>query len=333
MNAAPPLSLNLSGCAVEFACADRDLAAAVAADFSAFPSGGGGAPVRIEARLEPVKRPGDALLRCRRWSVLPSRPGLRRVWYPGGALCEYDYAARSGLLRAGSLALLKELSYLLILSRAGEELDRRGLHRLHAGALGRGGRALLFCGAQGSGKTTLLLELLKDPAFSLLSDDTPLIAPDGTVLPFPARIGLGLDSPHLPELGPLRRFERRHYPPKRLLDIAPAGIRVSPPLPPGGVFLLRRAAAPRITPTGRAAGARELLRSLALGCGTPQLAEYFLRPQPADAASKAVILFSRLRAARALLAKADFYIFEAGPDRAGNAAALKAFLSSGSAAA
>lgn len=332
MNAAPPLRLNLSGCAVEYACADRDLAAAVAADFGAFPSGGGGTPVRIEARLEPVDRP-RALLRCRRCSVLPSRPGLRRVWYPEGALCEYDYAARSGLLRAGSLALLKELSYLLILARAGEELDRRGLHRLHAGALGFAGRAHLFCGAQGTGKTTLLLELLKDREFSLLSDDTPLIARDGTVLPFAVRLGLGLDSPHLAEFGGLREFERRHYAPKRLLDISPAGIRVSPPLPPGGAFLLRRAAAPRIRPAGRAAAAGELLRSLALGCGTPQLAEYFLRPHPADAASKAGILFSRLRAARALLARSRFYIFEVGPDRACNAAAFKAFLSSGSAAA
>ena len=329
----PTIRLNLAGCAVEFACADPELAAAVAADFSAFPAEGGGAPVRLEARREPVNRPERALLRCRSWSILPARPGLRRVWYPGGALCEYDYAARSGLLRGGSAALLKELSYLLILSRAGEELDRRGLHRLHAGALGRGGRALLFCGAQGTGKTTLLLELLKDREFSLLSDDTPLVAGDGSVLPFAVRVGLGLDSPHLPELGELRRFERRHYPPKRLLDIVPAGIRVSPPLPPGGVFLLRRAAAPRIRPAGRAAAAGELLRSLALGCGTPQLAEYFLRPQPADAASKAGIFFSRLRAARALLAKADFYVFEVGPDRAANAAVFKTFLNSGSAAA
>lgn len=325
--------LNLSGCGVEFACADPELAAAVAADFSAFPSGGGAATVRLQARLEPVQRPGLALLRLRTWSVLPSRPGLRRVWYPEGALCEYDYAARSGLIRAGSLALLKELSYLLILSRTGEELDRRGLHRLHAGALGRRGRALLFCGAQGTGKTTLLLELLKDREFSLLSDDTPLIAGDGTVLPFAVRVGLGPDSPHLAGLGELRKFERRHYPPKRLLDIAAAGIRVSPPLPPGGFFLLRRAAAPRIVPAGRAAAAGELLRSLALGCGTPQLAEYFLRPEPADAARKTGILFSRLRAARALLSKTDFYIFEVGPDRAANAAVFKAFLNSGSAAA
>jgi hypothetical protein len=327
------LSFNISGCAVEFTCADPDLAAAVAADFSAFPSDGGAATVRLEARLEPVKRPGRTLLGCRSWSVLPARPGLRRVWYPEGALCEYDYAARAGLLRSGSLALLKELSYLLILSRAGEELDRRGLHRLHAGALGRAGRALLFCGAQGAGKTTLLLELLKDRDFSLLSDDTPLIAGDGNVHPFAVRVGLGPDSPHLAGLGELRKFERRHYSPKRLLDIAAAGLRVSPPLPPGGVFLLRRAAAPSISPAGGTAAAGELLRSLALGCGTPQLAEYFLRPEPADAARKAGIFLSRLRAARALLSKTDFYIFEAGPDRAANAAAFKAFLNSGSAAA
>ena len=99
MSAAREVRFNLAGCAVEYSCADPDLAAAVAADFSAFTSGGEGQPVRIEARLEPADPPERTLLNCRHYSVLPSRPGLRRVWYPEGALCEYDAKITDGPMK------------------------------------------------------------------------------------------------------------------------------------------------------------------------------------------------------------------------------------------
>ncbi|MEI7530149.1 MAG: hypothetical protein WCK76_14525, partial [Elusimicrobiota bacterium] len=219
----PPISgmFDLCGCVAEFRCADPGLAGWLAADFSAFPAAPGAAPeLSVTAVLEAPRRDlPPALFSCGKWSLRAAPPGCRAVWYPEGALAEYDYAARRGRLTSADRGLLRELAYLLILSRAGEALDRRGLHRLHAGALGFGGAAVLLCGAQGAGKTTLLLQLLKDREFSLLSDDTPLIARDGTVHGFPARIGLGEDSPHLPGLPGLRRLARRHYPPKRLLNI------------------------------------------------------------------------------------------------------------------
>ncbi|MDD2804578.1 MAG: hypothetical protein PHV33_03415 [Elusimicrobiales bacterium] len=320
------------GCTVEFSTPDQTLAAEISFDFSAFAAPPSEPDIRIAALPErlPAALPG-ALLSARRWSVLRSEPGRRLAWYPGGALCEYDYAARSGVLRSENPALLRELAYLLILSRAGEHLDRRGLHRVHAGALGWRGQALLFCGARGAGKTTLLLELLKDTQFSLLSDDTPLADGAGGVHPFPVRVGLGLDSPHLQDFGGLRDFTRRGYPPKRLLDPAAAGCRISGTLPVGRIFLLRRAARPRILTRRVCACAAELAVSLAAGYGTPQLAEYFLRLSPEDLLAKAGILASRLRAAGALLGRAGCNVFELSPDRGANAAALRAFLRSGSA--
>lgn len=324
------LHFDFRGCQVEFTTESDPLAAAVAADFAAFAAPPRPPLVRLEARAEaPPPSLPPARLETRRWSVLRSAPGRRLVLYPGGALCDYDYAARAGTIFSADPALLRELAYLLIQSRAGEELDRRGLHRLHAGALGWRGRALLFCGARGAGKTTLLLELLKDAGFSLLSDDTPLADTAGTVHPFPARLGLGLDSPHLGDYGGLRELRRRHYPPKRLLDPVAAGLRLSGPLPAGELFLLRRAAAPRVRRAAPGACAAELALSLAAGWGVPQLAEYFLRLSAADIAAKAGILFSRLRACAALL-RAPCSIFELSPDRAANAAALRAHLRSGS---
>ena len=322
---------NFHGCVLEFRSGDRSLADWLAADFSAFPAPPGARPeISITAVVlkEPPRDLPRALLRAGKWHILPAPPGRRLVWYPEGALCEYDYRARRGLVSSADRDLLKELSYLLILSRAGEALDRRGLHRLHAGALGSGGRALLFCGAQGAGKTTLLMELLKDGRYSLLSDDTPLISRDGTVHDFPARIGLGEDSPHLGNFPPLRSFKRRHYPPKRLLDIGMSRLQVSPPLAPSFIFRLSRAGSPAFRRPARGEAGWELARSLVAGCGVPQMAEYFLQLSPSDIARKGLILASRVKTARALMKKTAFVVFETGPDHAVNAAALKAFLRS-----
>lgn len=316
-----------------FSCADPLLCAAVAGSLSAFSSPPGNPDVRITAELGEVSAAAlpRARFSTRRWKALEAPAGRRLVWYPEGALCEYDFRTRGGRLRSADRGLLEELSYLLILSRAGEQLDLAGLHRLHAGALGHSGRALLFCGPRGSGKTTLLLELLKDPAFSLLSDDTPLLRADGAVLPFPARVGLASDSPHLHDFGGLRELKRRHYPPKRLLDTVKAGFRLAGPLPAGALFLLRRSVRARIRRASLPAAAAELAVSLAAGWGVPQLAEYYLRPEPADLVRKAGILASRLRTATRLLGRAERYVLELSPDHAENAAELRTFLGRGSA--
>lgn len=331
MTGGTSLLFDFHGCAVEFSCADRQVREAVAGYFSHF-SADARPRIRIEARLEEPPRPlPKAVFRARQWSVLRSPKGKRLVWYPEGALCEYDYSVRRGTATSSDAGLLKELSYLLILSRAGEELDKKGFHRLHAGALGFSGEALLFCGGRGTGKTTLLLELLKDRSFSLLSDDTPVISRDGTVLPFPLRIGLGLDSPHIGSFDGLVPFRRRRYAPKRLLDIGKSGFVISDRLPPGAVFLLRRGRAPSISPVGPAAAFRELAVSLAAGYGVPQLAEFFLRPAASDIARKTAILRSRLKAAAALYRRASFYTFSLGPSPADNAETFTSFLNSGSA--
>ncbi len=100
---------------------------------------------------------------------------------------------------------------------------------LHAGAVGRGGRALLVLGESWAGKTTLV-EALAGLGFALLSDDyAPLRVSDLRVAPFPRALGrrAGTRSPAAP---PLRA--REWVDPLELAEL------VTEPLPVGAIAVL-----------------------------------------------------------------------------------------------
>lgn len=60
----------------------------------------------------------------------------------------------------------------------------RGIYAIHAGAVERDGRAVLFSGRSGAGKTTLALSLLQR-GFRLLSDDLAIVEPSTQrILPY-----------------------------------------------------------------------------------------------------------------------------------------------------
>jgi len=297
-------------------------------DFSVFAATEAGGGPRITISLSAPESPVKArfIFTWKDCRIYLRADGKRLVTYPQGASCLCDYAAETFELKTPDPLLARELSYLLILSRAGEALDLLGLHRLHAGAVAFGGIPLLFCGRQGAGKTTLLLELLKQPGFSLISDDTPLIGRDGTVYPFPLRLGIGAENPHFASGLGLRPFRRRHYPEKFLLEKwLPAPGRVKPARG-GYLFKLEKAAGPGFRELGKTAAWAELAKSLALGWGVPQMGEYFIRFSPEQFFIKSGILLSRLKAARALINSSQLWKFGTGPDPAANAAALRYLL-------
>lgn len=308
--------------------APPDLIKETAADFRFFSTKT--EPFAPEIQVEytsPATPPGSSFrYGSAKWSAHRLPDGRRLVIYPQGASCLCDYAAEKFELKTPDFDLARELLYLLILSRAGEALDKRGQHRLHAGAVALNGRPLLFCCGQGGGKTTLLLELLKDADFSLLSDDTPLVGTDGIIFPFPLRFGLAPDSPHLASYREVRLFRRRYHREKFLLDHNRYGWKISAACAGAILFSLRKSSAPGFKRMPRVLAWGELLRSLVVGYGVPQMAEYFLRWNIADLADKSRILLSRLKAARALLAGREQWIFQTGPCPADNAAALKEFM-------
>lgn len=145
----------------------------------------------------------------------------------------------------------------------------RGIYAIHAGAVERRGRAVLFSGRSGAGKTTLALSLL-ERGFRLLSDDLAIVeASTQRILPYRRSLHI---RPGTPELVPaLRRAEQPSAAPGRTWTLTPALLDEALPgcLAPAAeltsVLLLEGAPEPGSSPTltaiSPAVAVLELLRA------------------------------------------------------------------------
>ncbi|MFI5363584.1 MAG: hypothetical protein ACHQ49_16580, partial [Elusimicrobiota bacterium] len=249
-------------------------------DFAAFGCEEGRAPrVSLELCSRPCPPQETAASWRGRGFAVRSFPGGRTIRYDDGCWARYDYRERAGVVHAEDSARLRELAYLAVLSRAGEELDRRGLHRVHAlGVAAPAGAALVLL-PSGGGKSTLALELLRRRSLAVLSDECPIVAADGVVRPFPLRLALraGADLSGLPG-GSLRTFRRRGYEEKSLLDAAALGASPAAAAPLRWLLLgSPSSGAPRLEPLGRVGALAARARALGIGVGQPQMAEYKAR--------------------------------------------------------
>jgi hypothetical protein len=299
----PHLNLDFLGTPVRLTAEPGQALDELARDFAAFSSGDGAAPrVRLALCAKPCPPPqGTSTWRWRDFNVRAAGRA-RIIRYRDGSWARYDYGERAGVVHASSPERLRELAYLAVLSRAGEELDRRGLHRVHAlGVSAPRGAALLLL-PSGGGKSTIALELLRRRSLSLLSDECPLVGRDAVARPFPLRLALrpGSDLRGLSAVN-LRPFRRIGGEEKRLLDAATFGATPGAAAPVRWLLVGSPSqGAPRIEPLSRAAALAALTHSLVIGVGLPQMAEYMAR---ADFALGAIAA-SRLRAACVLVARA-----------------------------
>lgn len=250
--------------------------------------------------------------------------------YFGRALAVFDRARGRVEVTSESVPLLHEIAFLTILSRVGEALDRRGLHRLHALAVARNGRAALFMMPSGCGKSTLGLGLMQSGSeLELVSDDSPLIGRSGSVLPFPLRIGvLGSPPPAIPERF-VRHMERMEFAPKYVISMAAfEGSIAQGELRPELVFLTERSLGRECTiePAGFLRGYRACVRHMIVGVGLYQGLEFLLRTSALDLARRAPTLASRAWTAGALLARGRVFTLRLGRDRKHNLATILEFL-------
>lgn len=322
------LRLSFYGTGVAVSSDDRGVIEDLRRDFEYFAAASGACAVRVTLRLGAVPRervPRGRASMCGSEYVAYDSGGMRIVDYHGRALAALDFRSETAEVFSEDAGLLRELGYLLICSRAGYQLDLRGLHRVHALGAARDGRGTLVLLPSGGGKSALCLGLLRERAGGLLSEDTPLVRRDGTLLPFPLRLGLdpSEDLSDVPE--PMRRtMHRRQYGNKVLVDLAFFKEAVSGPVAPGLVVVGRRSGEgeARARRLWRAAAAPALFSSLVVGWGVPQLAEFMLRKDPAGLWGLARIAASRAAASIALLARCPAAELVLGADRRSNLDAL-----------
>ncbi|MFA5146530.1 MAG: hypothetical protein WC515_04060 [Candidatus Omnitrophota bacterium] len=299
-------------------------------DFAYFITGECPPDISVEILFRPP--PYETVPRVRASRYLPTSivydvKGKRYVDYRNRALTVYDHAGQRAQIYSADNDLLHEISYLLVLSRVGELLDRRGMHRIHGLALSVSGKAVLCLLPMGGGKTTLALELLKQDGIKLLSDEIILVDRSGAVLPFPMR--LGIDKEDAPVLPPelLREFPRQRYGTKILLDIDHISGKVGSAGAPWLILIGERVFSDetKVEPMGRMSAFRFLFRDGVIGLGLPQVVEYFLRNGIRDL-GKVPILFSRTLASLKLLCRSKVYRCLLGRDKKKNAETIAGIL-------
>ena len=246
----------------------------------------------------------------------------------GKALVIYDYRHESAEIYSLDRDILYENTYLMIMSRVGHLLDRKGLHRIHAMGVVYNGKTALCVLPMGGGKTTLTLSLLENRDFSLLSEEVPLISSNGLLYPFPIRMGVMEGTPlSIPE-GFLKSFKRTHYEPKTLIDIQHFRDQIANVAKPGLIFVGKRIYSPnpKITRTSSIKCFLSLFRYCVMANGIPQLLEYVLRLDIITMLRQLPIFFSRLLASLVLVTKSESYEIHLGYDLKANAALLTEFI-------
>ena len=249
--------------------------------------------------------------------------------YGGRALSVISDGGRHCAIHSDDRHLAHEAAFLTVLSHVGAHFDRTGRTRVHALGLETGGRAVLLMLPSSGGKTTMALRMLQTDGVRLLSEDSPLMRRDGSIDPFPMRIGVrpGTSLPEVPESMRLE-IERMEFGPKTLIDMRAFESKLSGPVPIGAILIGKRftAGASRMVPLPRRAAIRPLISDAVVGLGLYQGVEFVLQSSAFELFGKGGLALSRLRTSLAIARRAEVYRFEMGPGIEQTGDVLTAFL-------
>jgi hypothetical protein len=224
--------------------------------------------------------------------------------------------------------LRHEISYLTILSSVGRFLDERHIHRVHALGISVKGKAVLVLLPEKGGKTTLALRLLDSGRVKLLSEDSPLIARDGSVLPFPLRLGVmpGGEADIPSEYRYPINFMRVGT--KILVDVGYYADKISPACRPGVILLGERVlgCGAGIVPARKSGAAREFIKNSVIGLGLHQGLEYLLGRSAWETLGRSRLAYSRLSNSLKVLRRSKVYRYRIGHDTERNHRVLLDFL-------
>ncbi|OFZ21435.1 MAG: hypothetical protein A2X94_07970 [Bdellovibrionales bacterium GWB1_55_8] len=334
------IRISFAGVGIRFSSECCDLIVRLSSDFAGFPRMSPEDAPEFHIKSELLKpslgtMPFGKRRKSRNCTISDSG-SIRWNDYAGEAWVKYDFSSDSAEVYSERLERLHEITYLVALSRAGKALDGHGKHRIHAMAVASDDRVLVLSMPMKGGKTTAFLRLLdQDETLLTLSDDSPLVSCGGSVSAFPLRIGLDPESvtrhSHMGWIDWSKGY---------LLNRMRFGTKVLIPVPAlnrgrfngisRGTVLVRgirvNAAEARVKRAGIWALFATVVRNLVIGDGLPMMREYFIENRKGDFVRCSLILFSRIRAALALLWRSEKYTAYLGTDHAANARELQKLL-------
>ena len=255
--------------------------------------------------------------------------GRTIVDYFGRALVVFDRARGHVSIQGDQQQLVHEATYLLVLNRVGEHVDRQRMLRLHAVALAgaQGGVVVLL--PAGGGKTTLAFRALREPGVQLISDDTPLLDRGGYLHAFPLRLGLSERATADLPASSIRRIERFEFPAKHALALDAYADRIAVDrVPITHIIVGRRwlGNEARLTEIPKRRVVVPLLRDGVVGLGIAQMAEYVLQRGWVDVLGNGPIAARRAAICRTALARAHTWEADLGRDGERNWAAIEPLL-------
>lgn len=204
--------------------------------------------------------------------------GVKYTEYNESGISIYDQTRNQMFIYSNNLNFMHEISYLAVLSIAGNFIEKKGYYRIHSLAFAYKGEGVILLAPSGGGKTSLFFELIRDNNIKFFSDDIALIDRRGRILPFPLRIGTKKSHEILNKIDKkyLYGIKRRKYGKKNLIDSAAFENKISGPAEVKVILLGRRWNSEifKFKPIGRLVLFCELFKNFIIGLGLPQILEY-----------------------------------------------------------
>jgi hypothetical protein len=238
------------------------------------------------------------------------------VDYYGRGLMIYNFEKEEARIYSEDENLLYEKAKLAILSRAGEFLDKKGMHRVHAMGLAKNDMAAICLLPMAAGKTTLALGALrKGKDIKLISDDVCVIDMKGYVSSLVLRVG-SRDIPGYIPAEYITMIERDFYGRKYLIDMGYFKGRIAERSKLRNILIGKRVFQDqtRIRKIAKVKCFTPFIQSGVFGLGLPQVVELFLRGDFQDILGKIKMLFSRSVLFLTVILRTDTYEIEIGRD-------------------
>jgi len=273
--------------------------------------------IRVYKKKPPYERipPVEASL-YNATSICYRKSRVHYVDYMGKGMLKYDFKEEKAELYSEDENLLYEKTRLIILSRMGELLDQRHMHRIHAAGLAKNGVVTLCLLPMAAGKTTIALGALKNNQdIKLVSDDICMVDIKGCVYPFTLRIGVRGRSviDEMPN-DYITEIYRDGHGQKYLIDLDYFRGRMAEKSRLGNILIGKRVFQEHteIKRLSKIKCIAPFIQSGVFGLGLPQIVELFLRGDFRDILDKISMVFSRCLIFLVIVWRADTYELRIG---------------------